>query len=1434
MHLSVARSRWISHTAIFLLLLVILPTTVGAMAYLPMPHGTIGLFTEWKPSTTQALSLRVTGVRTSFPAAKAGVEAGDTIVSFPSFSDRIAIVGESNIYFLKPGQQVSFSIERAGRIIPIHLRAVGVPLQRTIWLYELRLALYLLGTLIVCALVLLRPSVLTWGFALFVILATPPTLEFTEFIGSLGWPPGFLAAWFLTDAMYYIGLQGLVAFAVRFPDNAPRTSYRMVERVVLAYNAVLLVGLAFSFSTGIFGAPTWSLWNLNYFLTLGLYNVAALVAIALLAVSLYRAAGDAKIPLYWALGGPLLSMTLYLADAWLSSLPSATLLIPLLLGMFSSIAPFAMMYAILRHKVLDIGFTLNTTFVEAISQATGPTEPAIARRQIVRRTALLLSADLPLQTLYSQFAILLASFVDASTVLLAVKSAKGSHFEFIFEDGVSGKPDDTTVTSHSNTGRVLRDGKSLLYRNATEWPSQRFLSLGGQTSHQTQSAIFVPIVFGGSIVGALSVQSTAVNAYNEEDLELIETSAVYLGARIHDEDQHAQRAELRALATHDALTGLGNRRAFDEAIATQCRRTLAIEETFNLLMIDIDYFKPFNDAYGHVAGDACLRQISHALQSSLSHNEGLVTRFGGEEFAVILNTGDMQHAIHIAEAFCAAVRALAIPHQGSSLGYVTISIGVGSLTDDAGCDPRMLILNADACLYEAKDAGRNRVVARGYRAPSPTALPRFIERNNLPVPQTSFIGRQAAIEEIESAMNAHQLVTIVGAGGAGKTRTALEVARRSIGRFPDGVWFVDLCTVLRGDAVAQAVANAVLPRSERIVNSERLVELLRENRLLIVLDNCEHVIDACARLIAAILVRAPGVAVLATSRENLAISGERVYRLPALSEQDGISLLLERARSAGIVMIPSQNLAVAERIVGALDGLPMAIELAAARLVMLSPDELLLRLTDRLEALRSTSREIPQRQQTLGALLDWSYNLLPENERTIFTRLAIFDGSWTLATAALVCGDHEFALDAVEGALSALVRKSLVVVNEQSTKRRFHFLDTTADYAQALLKESVAFDAVASRHAECFAALARERIGQKRSLHYVDWLRLQRDDLENYHAALRHALSTGCYNLAVDIVRSLGGLMLFSQSFEDISLQLRKVIRDTTLSKETQGWLLLGFAELAQTKNPGDALEASRRAYDLFTQCNDGTSAAYALWMLASTQLRVDGGIDEALHGPLQSCLMTVRKYGDRHLSVGLLRHIAYIRSEVGRFSDARAALREAAEIIDRTDVGVLAALLGSSAREEFRSGNFSEAVTLWRRASALVEESLSPYASLCRLNAGLGALMLGDTESASILLREGFASLEKTGHIFGIALAFDYFALLAHKQRDPVRAAQLAGFAARSFEAGPRRDSLGQAMFDELIDQLRKELGLDAFEREWSRGRMLDLSEASPLVSKA
>ncbi len=441
----------------FLLLLVVLPTMVGAMEYLPMPHGEIGLSVAWQKSGSHDRSLVVTAVTRGLPADRAGVRVGDTIVGFPTFSDRITVVGEGTLYSMAPGQRVAFTLQHSRRVTPLTLQAVGRPLTRTIFLAEFRLALYLLGTCIVGALVFLRPSKITWGFALFVIFATQPTLEITEFIGSLRWPPGFLAAWFLTDAVYYVGLQGLLAFAIAFPDNAPPKSHRILERIVLAFNGLLIIALIGGFVNAFFGIPAWSIWSLPDLATVIIYNVPAIVAITVLAIKLTSAKGDARIPLIWALGGPLVSMILFVADMYWSALPFLGTSTPILLGMLSSIAPFSMMYAILRHRVIDIGFTLNTTFAEAVSQTKGATEPIAARRQIVRRTALLLSADLPLQTLYSQFALLLASFVDASTVLLAVKSAKGSHFEFIFEDGVSGKPDDTTVNPNGNTGSVLRD-----------------------------------------------------------------------------------------------------------------------------------------------------------------------------------------------------------------------------------------------------------------------------------------------------------------------------------------------------------------------------------------------------------------------------------------------------------------------------------------------------------------------------------------------------------------------------------------------------------------------------------------------------------------------------------------------------------------------------------------------------------------------------------------------------------------------------------------------------------------------------------------------------------------------------------------------------------------------------------------------------------------
>ena len=567
---------------------------------------------------------------------------------------------------------------------------------------------------------------------------------------------------------------------------------------------------------------------------------------------------------------------------------------------------------------------------------------------------------------------------------------------------------------------------------------------------------------------------------------------------------------------------------------------------------------------------------------------------------------------------------------------------------------------------------------------------------------------------------------------------------------------------------------------------------------------------------------------LATSREALAIDGESVYRLSALERDDGVELFVERARSVGAAELSHDDRGIVEQIVAQLDGLPMATELAAARLVMLSPQELLERLSDRFSALRTRSRDAPVRQQTLEALLDWSYQLLSEREQRVFRRLAVFAGGWTLRAAPAVCGDETISGDDVCGAVESLLAKSLVAVDEYPGSRRFRFLDTTRDYAAALLRRSDEEERLAAAHARYFSETARDRLGVKTETPYQQWSQLQRAEVENYRTALRYALASSReYALAANILRSLGGLLLETEAFDEFCDRIRVAAGSEEVKADVQAPFWLALSELLRLKQPAESLFAAQRAVDLFTRGGDDYNAAYAIWLLAGAQLRARGALDAAIEPLLARALATARARGDRHLCVGLLRHVAFLRSENGRHAEAREALREAAETIDRTDVGVLAALIGSSAREEFRAENVVEAVRLWRQAAQLIEESRPAYASLCRINAGFGELLLGNHGSARLLLQDGLEGVHTTGHRFGVALAFDYFARLARETGDLQRSARIAGYAQLCFERGPRRESISQRLFDELVEDLRRRLGAESFDFEWGRGRFMSIDDA-------
>jgi predicted ATPase/DNA-binding winged helix-turn-helix (wHTH) protein len=395
---------------------------------------------------------------------------------------------------------------------------------------------------------------------------------------------------------------------------------------------------------------------------------------------------------------------------------------------------------------------------------------------------------------------------------------------------------------------------------------------------------------------------------------------------------------------------------------------------------------------------------------------------------------------------------------------------------------------------------------------------------NLPHPVSELIGQDDEVHAIADLAATHRLVTLTGAGGIGKTRLAVAVARRLLPQFADGVWLAELAPLSDAGLVSSAVAAAVgldLPGGS--ASADRVAAVLSRKQLLLVLDNCEHVIDGAAIMVEALLRASPAVHVIATSREPLKAEGEWVYPVPPLAvpveaaedagnllEYGAVRLFLDRARAAEPHYAPDRHVAaVMAAICRRLDGIPLAIELAAARAGALGIEALADRLNDRFQLLTGGRRTASPRQQTLRATLDWSYELLSEPERVILRRLSVFAGNFALEAAATVAAGPEIARSEVVAVLSDLVAKSLVATEPNGRAERYRLLETTRVYVFEKLAESGELDAVARRHAEFYRDLFEQAQSEWGTRPTLEWLADYGWRRDNVRAALDWAFSAG-------------------------------------------------------------------------------------------------------------------------------------------------------------------------------------------------------------------------------------------------------------------------------------------------------------------------------------
>lgn len=422
---------------------------------------------------------------------------------------------------------------------------------------------------------------------------------------------------------------------------------------------------------------------------------------------------------------------------------------------------------------------------------------------------------------------------------------------------------------------------------------------------------------------------------------------------------------------------------------------------------------------------------------------------------------------------------------------------------------------------------------------------------NIPIPMTSFIGRDKELREVSGLLSESRLVTLTGAGGVGKTRLAIQVVAEVLERFPDGVWFLDLAPLSEPALVPIALASLIgfheiMDTKSPITNL--LIRSFHSRVALVIFDNCEHLIIACAKLVDLLLTSCPNLSVLATSREALRVAGEVPYRVPSLeiprsevefridesSKMESVKLFAERAAvtSPGFAIHP-QNVAAIARICQRLDGIPLAIELAAARINVLTPQQILNRLDDRFNLLTGGMRTALPRQQTLRAAIDWSYNLLLEKERILFRRLAVFTGGWTLEAAEQVCSGEGIGSSEILDLLSQFVNKSLVFFEAGNLETRYRRLETIREFAREKLIEATEAGKLQDRHLAYFLKKAEEIVPDPAGEDSVPYLVYFDRELDNIRLALDWSIASRKGQDAFRLFSALGSFWLAREYFPE-------------------------------------------------------------------------------------------------------------------------------------------------------------------------------------------------------------------------------------------------------------------------------------------------------------
>ena len=766
------------------------------------------------------------------------------------------------------------------------------------------------------------------------------------------------------------------------------------------------------------------------------------------------------------------------------------------------------------------------------------------------------------------------------------------------------------------------------------------------------------------------------------------------------------------------------------------------------------------------------------------------------------------------------------------------------------------------------------VVAPGLRQDFPALQSLNAIPNNLPLRSSSFLGRDQDVTSVRELLETTNLLTLVGAGGIGKTSLSLQVAAAVLDKYKDGAWFIELAPISDAALVQIAVADVLGLREEPgrpLITT--ILDFLRTRRLLIILDNCEHVIEACASFAAAVLRACRNTRILASSREPLAVNGELTWRVPSLPAPDpkarttvqqlntfaAVQLFIERAKFAhASFAVTDENAPAVAHICWQLDGIPLAIELAASRVKAMRVEQIAERLSDRFRLLTGGSRTALPRHQTLRSTIDWSYNLLSDRERILFRRLSVFAGGWTLEAAEDICGGQGIEFPDVLDLLTHLVDKSLVVPDEKVAEPRYQMLETIRQYSREKLVDANEAEQIGDRHLTFFTGQAEWLEPHFYCPDQVRWYARADAELDNFRAALEHSLSPTRVRDGMRMVKSLHCYWVARVYWREANGCLKRLLAVSGTEDGTplRARTLFVIGHITNYYDPTQARSFAEDSLRLARSLDYKEGIIDALWLMGWLNYpKLDGTAAPYFEESIELARAIDHVYGAVHayawygvykIGVGdyegaklALREGMVQAERVGDYIATKLALREGTSQAERIggDATLLGRCAGNLGLAAMLQGDFVAAKSYLDQSLALVRgaNNRNSIAETLWLQ-GRRALRQNDFDPALYHFKESLALYRTYTTSVWVTRDLVYIAIL-HVARDQFTiAAQLVGaLDARDKAFGSINAHLDSrasiAEYQSAVENLRARMPAAAFDAEWKAGHGLTVEQSIELA---